>query len=460
MITSYDRAVTPVESIFSLSPFSVVAMVFRIKGDLGRVEMEKALLFIRKKHPVLNSVIGINKNGEKIFTPAPSEEIEMEVIERTSEDHWKEVYHRQCAIPFEFDLRPCIRFVLLRSEEINELMIFSHHIICDGLSLAYLGRDMLENIGTSDKSALEVVNPIPAGSDNLPEKLKVGGFIRSILDKMNRKFIADREFFDFADYKQLHSAYWKNFSHQMVSQTLSEEETGSIIKSCKANSVSVNSAMATAVCGARQQVLGINGVPEKHSIAVSIRDRLSIHPGQGMGFFAGSIDTRFTYREKSDFWKNALRYHKIIQSSMSDKNVFKNILNWSCLEQGIMESLNYKILGHLTEIDSKTNLYSKKDDLVASLVRREKMDNIDNMLMATAVTNLGNLKFDRTYGNLELDSVVMNPGGAFPLSMVQLVVAASTVSGKLSILFEYEKNRMTEKQARSIMELTLKSLRS
>lgn len=460
MIKSYDRSVTPVESIFSLSPFSVVAMVFRIKGDVSKEHLEKALEFIRIKHPFINSVIQIDSRGEKVFAPAPSDEIDMEVIKRNSNDHWKEVYHNQCVLPFEFDKRPCIRFTLLRSKGLSELMIFSHHIICDGLSLAYLGRDLLAYMGNPEMGAPEVAETFPAGIANLPKNLKVSGFIKSILMKMNGKFNADREYFDFADYKQLHKAYWERFSHEMTTLTLSEDDTTAILKTCKDKGVSVNSALSAAVCGARQQVMGNDGVPKKHSIAVNIRDRLSRNPGEGMGFFAGSIDTSFVYNKKSDFWKNAARYHKAILNRMNNKHICKNVQRWSHLEQGIMESLNFKILGKLTEKGSKIHTYSEKKDLVASLVRREKMESIDNMIIATAVTNLGNLKIEREYGKLELESVIMNPGGAFPLSMVQLVVAVSTVSGKLSLLFEYETSRLTERQARFIMELTLKYIRS
>jgi hypothetical protein len=41
----------------------------------------------------------------------------------------------------------------------------------------------------------------------------------------------------------------------------------------------------------------------------------------------------------------------------------------------------------------------------------------------------------------------MNPGAAFPLSMVQMVAAAATVSGRMSILLEYEERRFTKAQA-------------
>ena len=57
--------------------------------------------------------------------------------------------------------------------------------------------------------------------------------------------------------------------------------------------------------------------------------------------------------------------------------------------------------------------------------------------MGTAVTNLTRLDFPKMYGTLELDRLIMHPGGAFPLVNVNLVLGAVTCSGKLSLILEY-----------------------
>jgi len=65
------------------------------------------------------------------------------------------------------------------------------------------------------------------------------------------------------------------------------------------------------------------------------------------------------------------------------------------------------------------------------------MDAFDRSIMGTAVTNLTRMDFPRTYGPLELDRLIMNLGGAFPLANVNLVLGAVTYSGKLSLVMEY-----------------------
>ena len=106
-----------------------------------------------------------------------------------------------------------------------------------------------------------------------------------------------------------------------------------------------------------------------------------------------------------------------------------------------MESLAYKMMGGLVSSESprydKLSTFSMQDDLVSTLLKRQKMDSLEKPFLGTAMTNLTRLLFPTTYGSLELDRLIMNPGGMFPLSLVSLVLGAVTCADKLSMLIEY-----------------------
>ena len=70
------------------------------------------------------------------------------------------------------------------------------------------------------------------------------------------------------------------------------------------------------------------------------------------------------------------------------------------------------------------------------------MGPLDRIITGTAVTNLTRLDFPREYGALELDRLIMRPGGAFPLANVNLVLGAVTCAGKLSLVIEYVENNI------------------
>lgn len=103
--------------------------------------------------------------------------------------------------------------------------------------------------------------------------------------------------------------------------------------------------------------------------------------------------------------------------------------------------MNFKKLGTLVPTDStryeKLSAFSQKEDVVLRLLKRDKMESPEMKFMGLTITNLGRLDFPKAYGALELDRLIMQPGGAFPLSHVNLVLGAVTCPGKLSLVVEY-----------------------
>jgi len=160
-----------------------------------------------------------------------------------------------------------------------------------------------------------------------------------------------------------------------------------------------------------------------------------------MGYYAGAVELKFKYNKKKSFWENARKFHKTIQPKYTNKVMFKDILNWLYLAPTIFEAMNFKKLGGLVPLDSpryeKLSTFSKKEDVVLKLLQRDKIESLETKHWGVAVTNLGLLDFPKTFGALELDRLMMQPGGAVPLTNVNLVLGAVTCSGKLSLIVEY-----------------------
>ena len=126
---------------------------------------------------------------------------------------------------------------------------------------------------------------------------------------------------------------------------------------------------------------------------------------------------------------------------MTNKNLFTQFMLWCHLDPAILEAINFKKLGglvpqHLSR-HQKLSRYGAQDDVVLGILKRDKQESLERKIMGTAVTNLTRMDFPRTYGALELDRLIMHPGGAFPLVNVNLVLGAVTCSGKLSLVLEY-----------------------
>jgi NRPS condensation-like uncharacterized protein len=437
----YERKVTPIERSLSLSPFAIVTMVARIRGDVSGRLLADAVSKVQQRHPLLRARIVEDSDHDLWFTSEGAGEIPIEVVPRESEGHWIQVFHEACQVPFEFDARPAIRLILVQSTAGSELIIFCHHIICDGLSLAYLARDLMVHLGDPEREVEVLPDPVPLDKGSMPQDVSVGRIAQFFIKRINRKWAQSRVFFDQEDYRALCEAYWRNYTHRMLPIELSEAQTSALVDRCRQQSVTVNTALTAAFVGAQVVVQGDRPHHSSIGIAGSVRDRLREPVGEGMGFYAGVVTCKCGYDVKTSFWENARQFHDKITPLYANKVLFQDLLTWCCLDSSILEALNLKRLGGLVSPASprydKLSAFGERDDVILALLKREKMDSLDRVVMGTAVTNLTRMDFRRTYGPLELDRLIMNPGGAFPLSNVGLVLGAVTCSGKLSLVMEY-----------------------
>ena len=245
-VKKVERKVTSAERFFTRSPFSIVTMIARIKGNVTEDMLKKAVDKVQQRHALLRVRIRDDNEHAQWFTSEGVQEIPIEIVPRKSENDWIKIHAEASKIPYEFEIRPAIRFILVQSADISELIILCHHIICDGMSLAYLARDLMMHLGDPARE-VEVLPASPAiDLDNLPGDVSQSGLVKTVINRMNQKWAEDSVFFDHEDYTILTQTYWDNFNHAFFSIELSEAETSALVARCKEENVTVNSALTTA----------------------------------------------------------------------------------------------------------------------------------------------------------------------------------------------------------------------
>ena len=437
----YERKVTGAERFFSHSPFSIVTMVARIKGNVTEEMLKNAVAKVQQRHALLRVRIKEDHEHDPWFTSEGVQEIPIEIVARKSENDWIKIHIEASKIPFEFETRPAIRFILVQSPEVSELIILCHHIICDGMSLAYLARDLMVHLGDPSGEVEVLPAPEPITLDNLPSDVSLSGLVKFLINRIKQKWAEEIVFFDQEDYKALTKAYWDNFDHEVFSIELSEEETSALVARCRKEGITVNSAITAAFSGALSFVEGQKPHHAKTAIAASLRDILQNPPGEGMGYYASGPELKLKYNHKKSFWDNARKYHKKIKANLTNKKMAGDLPGWLLMDSNIYAALSYKKLGGFATSDSpsyeKLSDFSKREDVVVRLLQRAKIETLETKVVGPAITNLGRMDFPKTYGALELDRLILQPGGAFPLVHVDMVIGAVTCSGKLSLVIEY-----------------------
>ena len=461
-LPNYERLITPVERLFTRSPFSLVTMVARVNGLVTEDMLRDALTKVRLRHPNLRIRIVEDEEGNPWFTTQGAEEIPVEVLPRESDEHWLEVLEETSRVPFEFGERPPIRFILLQSPSRSDLVIICHHIVCDGLSLAYLARDLMIHLGNPTLEPEILPNPALVDRSTIPADISMNPLVRAVMRRINRKWQQSRVIFDQEDYRDLTAAYWKNFHHSTLPLELSEAQTSELVARCRAESVTVNTALTAAFVDAQIFVQGMKPSHSSIGIGVSLRDRLRVPVGEVIGFHAGVLTLKYNRHREAGFWDNARRLHRKVKPLLRGQSMLKDPLTWCHLDPTILEAMNFKKLGSLVPPDAprheKLASFAKRDDVVQGLLKRGRMDSLDRIFMGTAVTNLTRMDFPRQYGELELDRLILQPGGAFPLTQVGLVVGAVTCSGKLSLMLEFAEETVDTSTMRQVSEKALELL--
>ena len=86
------------------------------------------------------------------------------------------------------------------------------------------------------------------------------------------------------------------------------------------------------------------------------------------------------------------------------------------------------------------------------------METLEAKYWGIAVTNLGRLEFPRAYGALELDRLIIQPGGGIPLANANLVLGAVTCCGKLSLVVEYAREAVASATMEQIKDKAMEYL--
>ncbi len=432
------------------SPFSTVSLVVRIRGMVDEAMLRAAVKKVQLRHKILRSRMILHED-ELWLTTSDVDAIPIDVFPRMTEETWITAAREDCARPYPFDRQPAIRFLLLQSREICDLVIQCHHTICDGLSLAYLGRDLLVYLGVPDQPVEVLPDPAPIGPENFPRGVKLSSVLKFFVNQINKKWGDQKVIFDQQDYLALNQAYWQRYHHHMLAVDLTREQTESLVARCRQENVTVNTALVAAFIGAQMLVLGTESMPANIGVAADLRQRLDPPAGEGIGFYAGAITADYPYDLKTPFWENARKIHKQLPPRFTDKKLFAEAVMWSALDPAILQAINYKRLGGLVSPESaqyeKLSSFSQRTDVISDMLTRNKMTSLDELIMGSAVTNLTRLDFPTKYGKLELERMILKPGGAFPLATVNLVVGAVTAANRLSLLIEYAEERLDARKA-------------
>lgn len=433
------------ERAHSKVPQSNISMIETILGNVSIEELTQVIKKMQQRHPILNSHIELE--GKSAFIVSDSSlDIPVKVIDRVSDDQWREEIIQQHKIPFKMEQGPLIRFILLQSAEISDLIIFCQHTICDGMSLVYLARDIMEYLGDPTKE-VELLPPAPmVNKDNIPSDIKPSLAMRTLSKTINKKWDKSEVIFDYDDFFALHEVYWDKYTYKAHLYELSREDTKALVLACRKNKVTVNSALIAAFAIAQNQ---LNPEAPKYlqniASAANLRKFLINPIGEQFGFFAGGIQLNFKYSVKESFWDAVKKIYKKTNPAEARKQTLVGTLNAFSLNATLIEAQFFAAFGHLIPRTSKSydkmnTFISDKNNLANKIVKKKLSK---EFAMAQIMTNLGKTEFPEKHGDLILKNLILMPSCS---PYTELVLGVVTHGGTLSITLNHmEESSSSEK---------------
>jgi NRPS condensation-like uncharacterized protein len=113
-------------------------------------------------------------------------EFVIQTLPPNSSDDWIREAIKATSIYFPLDKGPLIRLILDSSSEIPELVIVSHHTVCDGLSLAHFFGEILLHFGDREREFEPLPNVQQVGAGNLPPSASLSALSRMGINFFNK----------------------------------------------------------------------------------------------------------------------------------------------------------------------------------------------------------------------------------------------------------------------------------
>ncbi len=428
------------ERKFLWSPIPNVSVIARIHGTISESDLLRALKTVRSIHPLVGARVVMDDHHDAWFTNDAVPPTQFRRVERVSETQWFEEVQNEHRRPMEPEKGPLIRFVLIASPAVSELLVFAAHAICDGTALANLIRDVLAYYADPLRHR-EIVHP-PLITDYLPEKNRFSPaeMVKNVfIHHWNRQWRRKPYYFDQADFCAVHAAYWERYRYRCVLLELEPEATDELTSRCRQRGVTITSAMTAAFLAAYEEVAG---PLDKKDRSVAIPFDLRRHLGVKENFFCffvGGFQFSFVYNRKKQFWENAQDLHRIISSRVKSLDNSSPVMGMEAFDPSLLDAFigfaGYALLApdSLTRTDT-LRTFAKDSKNTAWNLARSMGSRTGGMIM----TNLGRLDYPETCGSLRLDRIFVAPCAS---ETVPLILAGAGVSGTLTFTANFVEHR-------------------
>lgn len=403
------RKMSRCERLFFMCPLFTIIMAARITGAVDTIRLRQVLDAVTRKHPLLRAKVLFDERHEAWFSSEGVPPVPMRIVKRVSEHQWLDELKEEARVPFDIGRGPLIRFVLLQSPEVSDLLLVCNHSICDGMALANLIREIF-CLYEDPAQEVRVLDP-PDVLDLVKPGISLPGLIaRLFVGLGNRKWRKNPYHFGAEEYAALYRGYWENRKPGLVLLEFNPDESAHLLATCRNHGITVGSAVSAACLAAHTDITG-GFLKKQQTVMVPFDLRMRLNPpiGNVFSFCDGGVKFPYAYSLKKTFWENAQDLHEEIHSRIK-------VLDPSCLDIPVFEP---SFIDALTAfglfVDNVPEAYTRTDTLQRFIRDTGNIvftfnRNFETDLPGFVPSNVGRIDVTESPGGIRLDRLIFLPG--------------------------------------------------
>lgn len=436
--TKFRRELSAMERMSLHMPNPNVVVAAHLSEHLAASAIQRSLPALCRRHPLLAVRTEVTDSGKASFTTDHVDSPQVNEYTLALDEPW----HSHVAIEhkerIDWQTGPMARFRLLQHEGKTIILVTAHHAICDGLSLVYLLRDLLDVIWTGEFDA-HTASPVSI-RDAAPS-LRSSFIEKAMLAAMSRKWRAQGVCFRPDDSTRLHEVFWKSHQSALWTGDLGVDETKKLIQLCHVESISIGNIVNAAFLKAQQQHQPDRDINNTTLVAASIRHLLAPKPRQALGFYATGVRVGYSYNLRQPLRANARAFGQRLTPLLTPKTLFA-MLRLAPLDPGLIDALAY----------ARGGLCS--NPLALRFLKRTGKDRV---MAGLLMSNLGAVPITSERRPPIVDSVF----GPMVLSdSTEKYVGTLTVRERLHFSVSYDASITSREQVEAVGETALQELRS
>lgn len=270
-----------------------VAVTAQVQGRCTQERMREAIGAVRQRHPMLSAKVAA---GRLVDGPGPSF--------RVASGNWAEIVEQELEEPFDAEIGPLTRFVMIETESGFDLVMICHHIVSDGLGMGYAVRDVVAHVAD------------PFLARTVVEAPTMDALIRAMPRPKRLKAI-----------KQANSTWpvkprpAERFA--LVTGSFSEAESELLQERCRAEQTTVHAALSLA--GLRV-LAGLDGITTRQLYSpVNLRPLLPTLPEGAIGQYNAEFFTWVDLDAEPDFWTAARRLRETLRDQTQPERLLRTM---------------------------------------------------------------------------------------------------------------------------------------